>query len=70
MTKPSTSEFFTAEASKQLVLMDITGQVIMEKDIENTTVRLDIRNLNAGIYLIAVKENDAVKHIEKLVVSK
>ncbi len=64
------SDLLTAKTRRKVVVMNMTGQIKMEKKMLDTTVQLDIRNLSVGIYLVAIQENDAMKHIGKLVITQ
>jgi len=63
-------DLINSKINKKVVLIDMTGQVKLEINIQKSSTQLDIRNLSAGIYLVAIKENNAVKYIEKLMITK
>ncbi len=68
-----TKSTFTIELKtkeKQFVqLMDLTGNVVLSKTIENDRATIDVSYLAAGIYNISIKGNDSVSN-KKLVIVK
>jgi hypothetical protein len=54
------------QASKQVVIYNITGKEVYNKEVENGEA-ISIRNLKSGIYMIKVIENDKVA-VQKLMV--
>lgn len=77
MSPNPASEYFKLEGIKshnssgQVVeILNITGKIVSEKQIINSTdlERIDITNLRPGIYFVRVKTTNAVSETQKLVV--
>lgn len=66
-----TKEYVAVYAPKYSVmyLMDITGKVVLQTEMKETTSRLvDIKNLSNGIYLYKIIKDDRVLKTDKLVI--
>ena len=56
-------------ASGQVLLTDITGQVIIRTDLQEGENRINVEPLNSGLYLIKILAEDH-ENIEKIIVTK
>ena len=52
----------------QLLLKNINGQVVLQKQLTTITTRLDIDHLNKGIYLYEIRTNKEQVTTGKLII--
>jgi hypothetical protein len=60
----------TIQGSENTVvtLLDMVGHVVSETAMENTTLKMDVSELNSGIYFIALTDQNGQRITRKLVV--
>lgn len=62
------TDFVTIEADdlQQVILMDMTGKTLSSIAAEGRSVRLDVANLKAGVYLISAKTRSTSSFVKSI----
>jgi hypothetical protein len=58
-----------ARLFKSIQMIDLTGKVVLNAEVENSITRLNVNHLQNGIYLVKAIGNQGIK-IQKLIISK
>ena len=63
------NDFVVIEAKNisEITILDLSGKVIYQTNTNSPKTRIDISSFNTGVYLLSVKDNDAL-YSQKLVV--
>ncbi|MEI6506843.1 MAG: T9SS type A sorting domain-containing protein [Bacteroidota bacterium] len=66
---PTSGELFINSVNdqvKNISVMNITGQVVAQYSDSSKVIKMDISNLNSGLYFVQVRENDQVSTMKLL----
>lgn len=65
---PSNGEFkIEYKSAFNLTICDITNKIILNKNVNDNSVQIDLKNFGSGVYFIKIKDNDKV-FFEKLII--
>ncbi len=68
---PSTDMFtlqFPAQSEVSMTLFDVTGRVVMQRELDGVEHQIDVRNLSTGTYRIVIS-NGGVNYVGKVIVN-
>jgi hypothetical protein len=54
----------TGEKNGRLLIIDLTGKVVVEKEIKSDRQKVDVSRLNPGVYLLKIESKDAYRVVK------